>query len=44
MPLATLAQQLWRAAALTAEPDASISEMVRWFEGVSGTEIAAPPA
>jgi 3-hydroxyisobutyrate dehydrogenase-like beta-hydroxyacid dehydrogenase len=43
-PLSTLTQQLWRAAALASAPDASISEMVRWFEQVSGTEITAPPA
>jgi 3-hydroxyisobutyrate dehydrogenase len=43
-PLSTLTEQLWRAAALASVPDASISEMVRWFEGVSGTEITATPA
>lgn len=43
-PLSTLAQQLWRAAARDAAPDASISEMVRWFEGFTGTQIAASPA
>ena len=43
-PLSTLTQQLWRAAARDAAPDASISEMVRWFERFSGTEITASAA
>jgi len=40
-PLSTLTQQLWRAAADAAAPDASVSELVRWVERTSGTEISA---
>jgi 3-hydroxyisobutyrate dehydrogenase len=40
-PLSALAQQLWRAAADAAAPDASVSELVRWVERASGTEISA---
>jgi 3-hydroxyisobutyrate dehydrogenase-like beta-hydroxyacid dehydrogenase len=41
LPVSTLAQQLWRAAAQAAEPEASVSELVRWVERLAGTEIAA---
>jgi 3-hydroxyisobutyrate dehydrogenase-like beta-hydroxyacid dehydrogenase len=40
-PLSALTQQLWRAAAAEARPDASVSELVRWVERTSGTEITA---
>jgi 3-hydroxyisobutyrate dehydrogenase-like beta-hydroxyacid dehydrogenase len=40
LPVSTLAQQLWRAAAQGAAPDASVSELVRWVERLAGTEIA----
>ena len=43
-PLSALTQQLWRAAAAEAEPDASVSELVRWVERTSGTEITAGAA
>ena len=42
LPVSTLAQQLWRAAAQTAGPEASVSEVVRWVERLAGAEIAAP--
>jgi 3-hydroxyisobutyrate dehydrogenase len=38
-PLAGLGQQLWQAAARAAGPDASVSELVRWVEQLSGTAI-----
>jgi 3-hydroxyisobutyrate dehydrogenase-like beta-hydroxyacid dehydrogenase len=41
-PVSALAQELWRAAALGAEPEASISELVRWVEAMTRTDIAAP--
>lgn len=41
-PVSALAQQLWRAAALDATPDASISALVRWVETTTRTDIAAP--
>jgi 3-hydroxyisobutyrate dehydrogenase len=40
-PLSALTQQLWRAAAEGAAPDASVSELVRWVERASGTEMSA---
>jgi 3-hydroxyisobutyrate dehydrogenase len=43
-PLSALTQQLWRAAAAEAAPDASVSELVRWVERTSGTEISAGAA
>ena len=43
-PLSALTQQLWRAAAEQAEPAASVSELVRWVERKSGTEISAGAA
>ena len=43
-PVSALAQQLWRAAALAAEPGASISEMVRWIETMTHTEITSREA
>jgi 3-hydroxyisobutyrate dehydrogenase len=46
MPMAGLGQQLWRMADLAAGPGASVSELVRWIEGLSGTELrpGAQPA
>ena len=43
-PLSALAQELWRKAADAAEPNASVSELVRWVERASGTEITAGAA
>ncbi len=39
MPIAGLGQQLWRMADRLAGPGASVSELVRWVEGLSGTEL-----
>lgn len=39
--LSELAQQMWRAAGAEAEPEASVSELVRWVERQTGTEISA---
>ncbi|MFO1325881.1 MAG: NAD(P)-dependent oxidoreductase [Rubrivivax sp.] len=39
MPMAGLGQQLWRMADHQAGSGASVSELVRWFEGLSGTEL-----
>ena len=39
MPMAGLGQQLWRMADQAAGPGASVSELVRWIEGLSGTEL-----
>jgi 3-hydroxyisobutyrate dehydrogenase-like beta-hydroxyacid dehydrogenase len=41
MPMAGLGQQLWRMADLQAGPGASVSELVRWVESLSGTELRA---
>jgi 3-hydroxyisobutyrate dehydrogenase len=44
-PLSALGQKLWRAAAEDAAPEASVSELARWIERTTGTEItpgAAP--
>jgi 3-hydroxyisobutyrate dehydrogenase-like beta-hydroxyacid dehydrogenase len=38
-PLAGLGQQLWQAAARAAGPEASVSELVRWVEQLSGTPV-----
>jgi 3-hydroxyisobutyrate dehydrogenase len=38
-PMAALAQQLWAAASRAAGPDASVSELVRWVENQSATQI-----
>jgi 3-hydroxyisobutyrate dehydrogenase len=40
-PLCGTGQQLWRAAVQHAAKGASISEMVRWVEGMTGVTIAA---
>jgi 3-hydroxyisobutyrate dehydrogenase len=48
-PMSALGHQLWRAASLAAGPGVSVSELVRWVEQQTGTEIrsaaraAAPP-
>lgn len=39
-PMAGLGQQLWQAASRAAGPGASVSELVRWVEQLSGTEIS----
>lgn len=39
MPMAGLGQQLWRMADQAAGPGASVSELVRWVEGLSQTEL-----
>ena len=41
-PISALTQQLWRAAALANEPDASVSAMARWVEQQTATDITAP--
>jgi 3-hydroxyisobutyrate dehydrogenase len=43
-PLSACTQELWRRAAEAAEPNASVSELVRWVERASGTEITAGAA
>jgi len=43
-PLSEQAQRMWRAAAEAAAPDASVSELVRWVERTTGTEISAGAA
>ncbi len=40
-PISALAQQLWRAAAQGATPQASVSELARWVERNNDTEISA---
>ena len=40
-PLSEQAQRMWRAAGEAAAPEASVSELVRWVERTSGTEISA---
>ncbi len=39
MPMAGLGQQLWRMADHAAGPGASVSELVRWVESLSGTAL-----
>jgi 3-hydroxyisobutyrate dehydrogenase len=39
MPMAGLGQQLWRMADQQAGRDASVSELVRWVESLSGTQL-----
>src|SRR5436190_249745 len=39
-PLSALNQELWRAAAADTSPDASVSELARWLERFTRTEIA----
>lgn len=40
-PLSAVGQELWRAAAIDAAPDASVSELARWVERLAKTEITA---
>ncbi|MEO6271053.1 MAG: NAD(P)-dependent oxidoreductase [Lautropia sp.] len=39
LPLSAVGQQLYRAAALSIGPGRSVSEMVRWIEQLTGTEL-----
>ena len=43
-PLSALGQELWRAAGRDAEADASVSELARWVERMTGTEISGGAA
>ena len=45
VPLSAVGQQLYRAAERSAAPGSSVSEMVRWIEQLTGTEISrsSPP-
>lgn len=40
LPLSSLGHHLWRASSRQTEPDASISEMVRWVEHITGMELS----
>ncbi|HUP05733.1 MAG TPA: NAD(P)-dependent oxidoreductase [Caldimonas sp.] len=42
VPVSGLVQQLWRAAAQGTPADASVSEIARWVERLTGVEIASP--
>ena len=44
VPLSALGHQLWGAAARDAAPDASVSELARWIERTTKTEITAGAA
>lgn len=44
LPLSALGRDLWKTAAREADPGASISEMVRWVEHMTGTEITREAA
>jgi 3-hydroxyisobutyrate dehydrogenase len=41
LPLSAVGQQLYRAAAHAVGPGRSVSEMVRWIEQLTGTELTA---
>jgi 3-hydroxyisobutyrate dehydrogenase len=41
LPLSGLGEQLWRAAAQAAGPGASVSELARWVEQQTKTELTA---
>jgi 3-hydroxyisobutyrate dehydrogenase len=43
LPLATVGGELWQAAGRHADEGAGISEMVRWLEHVTGTQITTRP-
>ncbi|MGE4335753.1 MAG: NAD-binding protein, partial [Pigmentiphaga sp.] len=43
-PLSGAGHQLWRVAAKANKPDASVSELVRWVESITGVEIRSPQA
>ena len=40
VPLSAVGQQLYRAAERAAGPGSSVSEMVRWIEQLTGTELS----
>ena len=40
-PFSALGQEIWRAAGHDAAPDASVSELARWVERMTKTEITA---
>ncbi len=40
-PISALTEQLWRAAAVTSDAGASISEAVRWIEKTTGTDLTS---
>jgi 3-hydroxyisobutyrate dehydrogenase len=40
VPLSALGQELWRAAGRAAAPEASVSELARWVERMTATEIS----
>jgi len=44
VPFSALGQELWRAAGDDADPAASVSELARWVERTTGTEITAGSA
>ena len=39
LPIADLTQRLWKTAGEESPPDSSISEMVRWVEKTTGTDL-----
>jgi 3-hydroxyisobutyrate dehydrogenase-like beta-hydroxyacid dehydrogenase len=41
LPVADLTRRLWKSAAEESESDSSISEMVRWVENMTGTELVS---
>ncbi len=43
MPLSGLGQHLWQSALQQSEPQASVSEMARWVERLTGVQIDSPP-
>ncbi len=43
LPIADLAQRLWKSAGEASENDSSISEMVRWVEKMTKTELIPEP-
>ena len=43
-PLSGAGHQLWRAAAKANKAEASVSELVRWVESITGVEIRSPRA
>ena len=43
VPLSSVGYHLWQAAARHGEPDASISDMVRWVEHMTGIELSSVP-
>jgi len=43
MPFSAFGRELWRRAEAAAQPDASVSELVRWVERSTGVEIRTKP-